>query len=77
MKKDKDLLYKYYYLTQFVKATSNRLPPVLPEHYGKWVEGDPWYGPLVKSDYSDIEREIMLDKIILNKLKNDENRRKA
>jgi len=59
----KDSLYLYYCYTQFMRK------PVLPKHYGKWVEGDPWDGPLVKSDYEKIEKEIMLDKIIVRKLK--------
>ena len=70
-KKNRDLLYQYYCLTQFMRK------PVLPKNYGKWVEGKPWHGPLVKSDYEAIEREIMLNKIILNKLKHEEDSREA
>ncbi len=62
-KKDRDLLYLYYCYTQFTYKSK------IPTNYGKWVEGKPWYGPLVKSDYEQIERAVMFDKLIIKKLK--------
>ena len=60
---NKDLLYLYYCYTQFMYK------PILPKN--RFVEGDPWDGPVNDNYYKKIEKEIILNKIVLNKLKKE------
>ena len=60
---NKNLLYLYYCYTQFMYK------PILPKN--RFVEGDPWYGPVNDDYYQKIKKEIILNKIVLSKLKKE------
>jgi hypothetical protein len=44
--------------------------PILPEN--RFVEGDPWYGPVNDDYYQKIKKEIILNQVVLKELRKEE-----
>ena len=60
----RDLLYLYYCYTRFMYK------PILPKN--RFVEGDPWYGPVNDDYYQKIKKEIILNQVVLKELRKEE-----